>query len=461
MGLMGDPALRIHAVEPPRKLAGSSSSGAINLTWAASTELGLQGYHVYRAASAAGPFTKLTASPLAGTSYTDSAVTSGSTYTYLVRTLKLESVPSGSYYNLSVGSTITLAANASGSSAPSNPSELTIGSQVSSASAVLSWQDNSSNETGFRIERKTNAGGTFATIATPAANATTYTEQAFLVLDKSKTEVVFNGSWFKEMNFLDVIRLKSRVTLNQMMQREDFKNRFGQGHEIRLHELQYPIMQGWDSVMVRADVELGGTDQLFNIMVGRDLQREEGQPQQVAMTMPILEGLDGRQKMSKSLGNYVALNESPGDMFGKIMSISDELMARYYEILLREAIPAGSHPMDAKKTLARRITARFHDPAAAAHALEEFNKRFSARDLDSAELPEYAPTAARDFVSLVVEAFALGFQVTRSRSDARRLIEGGSVQWRGEKVSDAKAVLPPGEVGVLKLDKTRAVRIRA
>ncbi|MBE2205243.1 MAG: tyrosine--tRNA ligase [Chthoniobacterales bacterium] len=293
------------------------------------------------------------------------------------------------------------------------------------------------------------------------ANAKSYQEQAFKILDRERARIVFNGEWFEAMSFEEVIKLNSRVTLQQMLVREDFRERLDKGLPIRAHEIQYPMMQGWDSVMIKADVELGGTDQLFNILVGRDLQREEGQPQQVAMTLPILEGLDGRQKMSKSLGNYVALNESPGDMFGKIMSISDELMARYYEILLREAIPAGSHPMDAKKTLARRITARFHDPAAAAHALEEFNKRFSARDLDSAELPEYAPTAARDFVSLVVEAFALGFQVTRSRSDARRLIEGGSVQWRGEKVSDAKAVLPPGEVGVLKLDKTRAVRIRA
>lgn len=293
------------------------------------------------------------------------------------------------------------------------------------------------------------------------ANAKSYQEQAFKILDRERARIVFNGEWFEAMSFEEVIKLNSRVTLQQMLVREDFRERLDKGLPIRAHEIQYPMMQGWDSVMIKADVELGGTDQLFNILVGRDLQREEGQSQQVAMTLPILEGLDGRQKMSKSLGNYVALNESPGDMFGKIMSISDELMARYYEILLREAIPAGSHPMDAKKTLARRITARFHDPAAAAHALEEFNKRFSARDLDSAELPEYAPTAARDFVSLVVEAFALGFQVTRSRSDARRLIEGGSVQWRGEKVSDAKAVLPPGEVGVLKLDKTRAVRIRA
>jgi tyrosyl-tRNA synthetase len=292
------------------------------------------------------------------------------------------------------------------------------------------------------------------------SNAKSFQEQAFKILNRERARIVFNGEWFEAMSFEEVIKLNSRVTLQQMLVREDFRERLDKGHPIRAHEIQYPIMQGWDSVMIQADVELGGTDQLFNIMVGRDLQREEGQPQQVAMTMPILEGLDGHQKMSKSLGNYVALNEPPGDMFGKLMSISDELMARYYLLLLGEPVPVGMHPMEAKKSLARKITARFHDEAAAAHALEEFNKRFSARDLDSAELPDYVPGPARDFVGLVVEAYAKCFQITRSRSDARRLIEGGSVQWRGEKVSDPKAALATGESGVLKLDKTRAVRIK-
>ncbi|MEI6034954.1 MAG: tyrosine--tRNA ligase [Verrucomicrobiae bacterium] len=291
------------------------------------------------------------------------------------------------------------------------------------------------------------------------SNAKSYQEQAFKILRRERARVVFNGEWFQAMSFEEVIKLNSRVTLQQMLVREDFRDRLDKGLPIRAHEIQYPIMQGWDSVMIQADVELGGTDQLFNIMVGRDLQREEGQPQQVAMTMPILEGLDGHQKMSKSLGNYIALNEPPADMFGKLMSISDELMARYYEILLGEPMPEGAHPMEAKKSLAGRMTARFHDEAAAAHALEEFNRRFSARDLDSAELPIFLPGPARDFVSLVVEAYAQCFQAARTRSDARRLIEGGSIQWRGEKVSDAKAVLPDGEPGVLKLDKTRAVRI--
>jgi len=291
------------------------------------------------------------------------------------------------------------------------------------------------------------------------SNARSFQEQAFKILNRERARIVFNGEWFEAMSFEEVIKLNSRVTLQQMLVREDFRERLDKGQPIRAHEIQYPIMQGWDSVMIQADVELGGTDQLFNIMVGRDLQREEGQPQQVAMTMPILEGLDGHQKMSKSLGNYVALNDAPGDMFGKIMSISDELMARYYDILVGEPVPAGAHPMEAKKSLAQRITARFHDKAAAAHALEDFNTRFSARDLDAAELPGFSPGDVRDFTTLVVAASAQCFQTSRSRSEARRLIEGGSVRWKGEKVSDPKAILPASEAGVLKLDKTRAVRI--
>jgi tyrosyl-tRNA synthetase len=290
------------------------------------------------------------------------------------------------------------------------------------------------------------------------ANAKSFQEQAFKILDRERATIVFNGEWFEGMSFEQVIKLNSRVTLQQMLVREDFRDRLDKGQPIRAHEIQYPIMQGWDSVMIKADVELGGTDQLFNIMVGRDLQHEEGMPRQVALTMPILEGLDGHQKMSKSLGNYVALTDPPSAMFGKIMSISDDLMARYYEVLLHESQPAGMHPMEAKKNLARRITTRFHSEEAAGLALEDFNTRFSARDLAHADLPIFTPGAAKDILSIVVEASSACFQTTRSRSDARRLVEGGSVQWNGEKISDPKASLPTG-AGVLKLDKTRAVRI--
>jgi len=290
-------------------------------------------------------------------------------------------------------------------------------------------------------------------------NAETYQAQAFKILDAARTKVVFNGEWFARMNFMDVIRLNSRVTFQQMLQREDFKARLEGGLPIFLHEFQYPLMQGWDSVMVQADVELGGTDQLFNILVGRDLQKVQGQPQQVACLQPILEGLDGIQKMSKSLGNYVGIDEPPSEMFGKLMSISDELMARYYNILLGEALPA-IHPMDAKKELAFRIVERFHDRAAAKSALDDFEVRFARRDLAAAELPRVRLSElGEDIISAVVAAYAQGFNLTKSRSDARRLVEQGSVQWRGEKVSDPRARIQfaPGEV--LRLDKTRAVRV--
>jgi tyrosyl-tRNA synthetase len=292
------------------------------------------------------------------------------------------------------------------------------------------------------------------------ANAKTYQEQAFKVLDPARTEVVFNGEWFKKMNFTDVIRLNSRVTLQQMLQREDFRERMDKAQPIRAHEVQYPIMQGWDSVMIKADVELGGTDQLFNIMVGRDLQKEEGQEPQVAMMLPILEGLDGTQKMSKSLGNSVGVNETPGEMFGKVMSVSDELMARWYVLLLGREIARDEHPMAAKKELARALVERFHSAADAARALEEFEKRFSGRDLENAELPSFKPAVGLiDVITAAAEAYAQCFGQSKSRSDVRRLVTQGSVQWCGEKVTDPKAMLDLSQPGILRLDKTRAVRV--
>ena len=291
-------------------------------------------------------------------------------------------------------------------------------------------------------------------------NAKSFQDQAFKILSRERVRIVFNGEWFEAMSFEEVIRLNSRVTLQQMLQREDFRQRIDSGQPVRAHEIQYPIMQGWDSVKVRSDVELGGTDQLFNNLVGRDLQREEGQPQQVVITMPILEGLDGKQKMSKSLGNYVALNESAGDMFGKLMSISDELMVKYYRLLLGESLSTDLHPMEAKKKLAGRIAARFHGDEAAALARTEFETRFSKGDLEHVELPNFRPAdSSRDIISLVVAAYAACFEITKSRGEARRLVEGGSIQWKGEKISDPQAVIPSEETGVLKLDKTRAVRL--
>ncbi len=295
------------------------------------------------------------------------------------------------------------------------------------------------------------------------ANATSFREQAFKILDPARTRTVFNGEWLEIMTFEEVIRLNSSVTVQQMLQREDFRKRLENDESIRLHEIQYPLIQGWDSVQVKADVEIGGTDQLFNILVGRDLQKEHGLPQQVVFLMPLLEGLDGVQKMSKSLGNYIGVNEPPETMFGKLMSISDKLMERYYLLLLGEDLPGDLHPMEAKKQLAHRIVARYHSSEAADAALEDFNTRFSKKDLEHADLPEVALCDLKengdDLVSAVVAAYQHAFQLTKSRGDARRLIEQGSVQWQGEKITSPKATPEFAADGILKLDKTRAVRI--
>src|SRR6476659_7912669 len=293
------------------------------------------------------------------------------------------------------------------------------------------------------------------------ANAATYREQAFKILDPDRTETVCNGDWFRTMSFEDVIRLNSRVTLQQMLQRDDFKTRIDNQHSIRAHEIQYPIMQGWDSVMVKADVELGGTDQLFNILIGRDFQREEGMPQQVVFLLPILEGLDGSKKMSKSLGNYVAINDSPSEMFGKLMSISDELMARYYDLLLRREPPRDMHPLEAKKHLAFEIVQSYHSAYAAKTTLDEWNTRFSQRDLKKADLPVFSLGEQRDFpaVMLVSDVYQEVFQSKRSHSEVSRLIKQGSVELDGNKIRDPKANvdLHPGQI--LRLDRKRAVRI--
>ncbi len=293
------------------------------------------------------------------------------------------------------------------------------------------------------------------------ANAATYRDQAFKVLDPERTETVCNGDWFRGMSFEDVIRLNSRVTLQQMLQREDFKARIEEKHPIRAHEVQYPIMQGWDSVMVKADVELGGTDQLFNILIGRDFQREESMPQQVVFLLPILEGLDGSKKMSKSLGNYVAINESPSEMFGKLMSISDELMARYYELLLRRAAPKGMHPLEAKKELAFEIVQAYHSAHAAKRTLNEWNTRFSKRDLEHVDLPAFSPAEGQDLtaVNVVSDVYRNVFQLEKSRSEISRLIKQGSVEIDGTKIHNpkAKVALRPGQI--VRLDRKRAVRI--
>ncbi len=291
-------------------------------------------------------------------------------------------------------------------------------------------------------------------------NAKTFTDQAFKILDEATTEVVYNGDWFNKMSFAEVIKLNARVTMQQILQREDFRARIAANQEVRLHEIQYPIVQGYDSVMVRADVELGGTDQLFNILVGRDMQKSEGMEPQVVICSPILEGLDGVQKMSKSLDNYVGVDEPAGEMFGKLMSISDELMVRYYLLLLGETLDPEQHPLVAKKALAQKVVARYHSPEVAAAVLDDWDKRSSGQ-LDEVALPEFAAPAGdarRDLLGVVQAAFeSLG--EPKSGGDARRLIQQGSIQLDGEKLTDPKTEPAWAAGQVLKLNKKRSVRI--
>ncbi len=293
------------------------------------------------------------------------------------------------------------------------------------------------------------------------ANATTYTDQLFKIIDRDKTELRFNGDWFRKMTFEDVLRLNARVTMQQMLQREDFKSRIDKGQEVRLHEIQYPIVQGWDSVEVRADVELGGTDQLFNLLVGRDLQKEEGLPQQVVITMPLLEGLDGVKKMSKSYGNYVGVSDPPQDMFGKLMSVSDELMARYYTLLLGETLDPSLHPMEAKKSLAEKITARYHGGEEGREARSTWDARFSQRDIGAgaAELPLADLPADLTVLALAAHAFKTAFDLEKSNGELRKqFITSGSVQLNGEKLTDPNAPVSPKAGDILKLSKKHAVR---
>ena len=293
-------------------------------------------------------------------------------------------------------------------------------------------------------------------------NAETYTDQAFKILDKSKTEIVHNGDWFRKMTYEEILKLNAKVTLQQMLQREDFRNRVEAGQEVRLHELQYPVMQGWDSVEIRADVELGGTDQLFNILVGRDLQKEAGQPQQVVMVMPLLEGLDGVRKMSKSYGNYVGVSDAPQEMFGKLMSVSDELMDRYYTLLLGEARDPSGHPMEAKKSLAEKLTSRYHGEAAATAARADWDTRFSKKDLAAAELPEISLSdlaAETTVLALAAHAFKSAFGLEKSNGELRKqFISSGSVQLNGEKLTDPAALVSLKAGDTLKLSKKHAVR---
>lgn len=280
-------------------------------------------------------------------------------------------------------------------------------------------------------------------------NAVTYQEQVFKVLDRGRTEVRFNSEWFSPMRFAEVIRLAAHVTVAQMLARDDFAKRHAANQPISLVEFIYPLVQAYDSVMVRADVEIGGTDQLFNLLLGREIQKVHGQPPQIVMTLPLLEGLDGVNKMSKSLGNYIGVTEPPREMFGKVMSISDDLMWRYYELVLaadpgeivalRAAVAGGArHPRDVKDELARRIVARFHGADAAADASAEFARVFSRHELPD-QMPELTLSADESAAPIRVSALLVRAGLAPSHSEARRLIQQGAVRLDDERISDPKA----------------------
>lgn len=297
-------------------------------------------------------------------------------------------------------------------------------------------------------------------------NAVTYKEQIFKILDPDRTEVRFNSEWLSPMRIEEMVRVAAQMTVARMLERDDFRKRYDSLRPISIHEFLYPLFQGYDSVALRADVEFGGTDQKFNLLVGRDLQRAYGQEPQVVMTTPLLVGLDGVNKMSKSLGNYVGITEPPETIFGKMMSISDELMVMYYELLsdigvaelaaLKAGLSDGSrHPMDAKVALAREIVARFHGAAAAREAEEGFRGRFSRKEFpDDARRVELAAAGGTSDLATVVSRVSGSFT---SKSAARRLIAQGGVEVNGERAIDPAVLLPsPAEIR-LKIGKKEFV----
>ncbi len=298
------------------------------------------------------------------------------------------------------------------------------------------------------------------------ANAKTYTDQAFLILDRERTEVAFNSTWLLPLGADGMIKLAAKYTVARMLERDDFGKRYQTGQPIAIHEFLYPLAQGYDSVALHADVELGGTDQKFNLLVGRELQRHYGQEPQCILTLPLLEGLDGVNKMSKSLDNYVGITEAPNDIFGKLMSISDELMWRYYTLLsfrpadeiarLKRECAEGRNPRDAKVALAQEIVARFHSQAAAEHALAEFEARFR-----QGALPEDIAEVTLDTGGAGIGIGQLGKQsgVSLSTSDVYRLIEQGGLKLDGERVTDRGLTVPAGTTVVVQAGKRKFARV--
>ncbi|MEO8037225.1 MAG: tyrosine--tRNA ligase [Betaproteobacteria bacterium] len=298
------------------------------------------------------------------------------------------------------------------------------------------------------------------------ANAKSYTDQVFKILDAGRTQVCFNSTWMGKMTAVDMIRLAATHTVARMLERDDFGKRYREGRPIAIHEFLYPLVQGYDSVAMRADVELGGTDQKFNLLMGRELQKHHGQQPQCILTMPLLEGLDGINKMSKSLGNYVGINEPPKEIFGKLMSISDTLMWRYIELLSFESlesirrwraeVEAGLNPRSVKAAFAQEIVARFHGQAAAVGALADFDARFQQGTLPE-DMPAFLLGDGLEELSLAQVMKRAG--LAASTSEAMRMIDQGGVRINGEKVSDRAIVLVRGEAMVLQVGKRRFARV--
>ena len=292
-------------------------------------------------------------------------------------------------------------------------------------------------------------------------NARTYREQVFKILDPEKTQILFNSEWSDKLGAEGIIRLAARYTVSQLLERDDFSKRFTQEKPIALHELLYPLMQGYDSVAMKADVELGGTDQKFNLLVGRELQKQFGQEPQCILTMPLLEGLDGKEKMSKSLGNYVGIAEPAQEIFGKLMSISDDLMWRYID-LLSFASPEeiktwrSEHPRDVKVRFAKEVVARFHNAAAAERAEADFASRFREGEMpeDMAEVTVKAPDGGMLIGQLLKQA-----QLTPSTSEAQRMIDQGGVKLDGERVSDKALKIAAGRTVVAQVGKRKWAKI--
>lgn len=297
-------------------------------------------------------------------------------------------------------------------------------------------------------------------------NAKSYEHQVFKILDPQKTTIVFNSSWMGEKSSAGLIRLASRLTVARMLERDDFAKRYKGGQPIAIHEFLYPLIQGWDSVELKADVELGGTDQKFNLLMGRELQKQEGQSPQTIITMPILEGLDGVQKMSKSLNNYIGVSDAPGEMFGKLMSISDELMWRYFELLsfrpmaevevLKGEVAGGGNPRDAKVALGREIVARFHGDVAAEEAEQEFVNRFRKGAMPD-EMPEIDLECGEEGMAIANLLKSAG--LTSSTSEALRMVRQGAVKIDGERVEDPRLTLAAGSTQVYQVGKRRFARV--